>query len=50
LRAVLFDVRPSDPMVFLMSLLVFAAVALLASTVPAFRATRIEPAVCLKAE
>ena len=50
LRAVLFDVRPSDPLVFLSSLLVFAAVALLASTVPAVRATRIDPAVCLKAE
>jgi len=50
LRAVLFDVRPSDPLVFLTSLLVFAAVALLASTVPAVRATRIDPAVCLKAE
>jgi predicted permease len=50
LRAVLFDVRPSDPLVFLLSLLMFAAVALLASTVPAFRATRIDPAVCLKTE
>lgn len=47
--AMLFDVHPLDPAVFGAVALVVAAVAMLATAVPARRASRVDPAVTLKA-
>ena len=47
LRAVLLDIRPSDPATFLGVALVLAAVALTASYVPALRASRVDPLVAI---
>ena len=46
----LFDVSPRDPLVFGAVVLALAAVALLASVVPALRAARVDPMVALRAE
>jgi ABC-type lipoprotein release transport system permease subunit len=46
----LHDVRPSDPMTFAAVGAGLAVVAILASLVPAWRATRVDPVVALKAE
>jgi ABC-type antimicrobial peptide transport system permease subunit len=46
----MFEVTPRDPPVFLLVVLVIAAVGLLASLVPARRATRTHPVVALRSE
>ena len=46
----MFDVKPRDPPVFLLVVLVITAVGLLASLVPARRATRTEPVSALRSE
>jgi putative ABC transport system permease protein len=50
MRSILFEVAPLDPLTMAAAPLLFAAVALAACAVPAMRAARIEPAVCLRAE
>jgi predicted permease len=50
MSAMLFDVRPSDPAVFLIVTAVLAAVAAIASLIPSTRAARIPPAVALRYE
>jgi putative ABC transport system permease protein len=50
MRSILFEVTPLDPLTLAVAPLMFAAVALAACAVPAVRAARIEPAVCLRAE
>jgi predicted permease len=50
LRMALFTVSPTDPVVLVSAMLVLAAVALLASWVPARRAARVDPVVALRAE
>jgi predicted permease len=50
MRSILFEVAPLDPLTLAVVPLLFAAVALAACAVPAVRAARIEPAVCLRAE
>jgi len=50
LRALLFHVAPSDPATFAGAGLLLGAVALLASFVPAYRATRFEPMEALRSE
>ena len=50
LRSLLFGVAPSDPVTFTIVPLLLAAVAALASYVPAWRAARIDPTVTLRAE
>ncbi len=50
MRSILFEVAPLDPLILAAAPLMFAAVALAACAVPAVRAARIEPAVCLRAE
>jgi len=44
----LFGLTPRDPNTFLMAVAVLAAVAALASYVPAFRASRLEPTAALR--
>lgn len=46
----LFEVRPSDPATFVAVALLLAAIALLASIVPALRATRVDPVIALRNE
>jgi putative ABC transport system permease protein len=50
MRSILFEVTPLDPLILAAAPVMFAAVALAACTVPAVRAARTEPAVCLRAE
>jgi putative ABC transport system permease protein len=50
MRSILFDVAPPDPLTIAAAAVTFAAVALGACLVPAVRAARTEPAVCLRAE
>jgi ABC-type antimicrobial peptide transport system permease subunit len=48
LATMIFDVQPRDPVVFGTIVGVIVLVGLLASLVPAFRATRVEPVQALK--
>lgn len=50
MRGLLHDVQPGDPATFVAVAVVLSAVALLASLVPAWRATRVDPVVVLKGE
>src|SRR5262249_18435276 len=43
LATVLYGVRPTDPLTFLAVSMLLATVALFASLIPAFRATKVEP-------
>jgi putative ABC transport system permease protein len=46
----LYGVAPGDPLTFALVILLFAAVALIAASVPARHATRVDPVVALRAE
>ena len=48
LSAFLFGIAPNDPVAFGVVILVLAAVALIASFVPALRATRVDPVTALR--
>jgi putative ABC transport system permease protein len=50
MRSLLHDVSPADPVTFAGVGLILAAVAVLASLIPAWRATRVDPVVALKTE
>jgi putative ABC transport system permease protein len=50
MKSLLFEVRPTDPMTFVVIALLLIAVALLACWVPARRATKVDPVVALHCE
>jgi predicted permease len=50
MQTMLFGVTPLDPVTFVAAPVVFSVVAALASYVPIYRATRVDPAVALRAE
>lgn len=49
-EGLLYGVRPNDPLTFVGGVLLLAAAALMATAIPAHRATRIEPTTALRAE
>jgi ABC-type antimicrobial peptide transport system permease subunit len=50
LRSLLFEVQPLEPALLAVAVGVFVGVAALASFIPARRATRVDPAISLRAE
>ncbi|HEY2898260.1 MAG TPA: ABC transporter permease [Gemmatimonadaceae bacterium] len=50
MRALLFDTKSTDPMTYILVTLVLAAVALVASSVPALRAANVDPSLAMRAE
>ena len=50
MQSLLYEVRPSDPWTFVTVSLALVGVALLASALPAFRATRVSPLIALRVE
>jgi ABC-type antimicrobial peptide transport system permease subunit len=50
LRAMLFQTAPTDVATFIVVPIVLALVAIVASCLPAFRATRVDPAIVIRAE
>jgi putative ABC transport system permease protein len=50
MRNVLFGVRPLDPLVFTGAALILFGLAILACSVPALRAARVDPIVALREE
>ncbi len=50
MSSVLFDVKPTDPLTFAAVAVLLAAVAFLASYIPARRAMRVDPMVALRYE
>jgi len=50
MRALLFNTTSTDPMTYILVTLVLAAVALVASSVPAMRAANVDPALAMRAE
>jgi putative ABC transport system permease protein len=50
LQSLLFEIRPSDPLTFVLSAVVLIIVAGLASFIPARRAAQVDPLVSMRAE
>jgi putative ABC transport system permease protein len=50
MQSLLYQVRPSDPMTFVIVALALILVSILASALPAYRATRVSPLVALRTE
>jgi predicted permease len=50
MQSVLYQVRPSDPLTFIVVPAVLVIVALVAAGLPAFRATRVSPLIALRSE
>jgi len=50
IRALLFNVEPTDPLIYGGVVLLFTTVATLACLLPSFRASRIDPLLALRAD
>jgi ABC-type lipoprotein release transport system permease subunit len=50
LKSVLFELQPHDPLTFVLVGAGVLAVVVLASTIPAQRASRVDPVIALRAE
>jgi ABC-type lipoprotein release transport system permease subunit len=50
LRTFLFDLTPSDPVTYAAIIVVLGVTAVLASWVPALRASRVDPVIALRAD
>ena len=50
LSSLLFNVKTTDPATFLLVALILTTVALVASFIPAYRATRVDPVIALRQE
>jgi len=50
MQSLLYQVRPTDPVTFIVVPAVLVVVALIASALPAFRATRVSPLIALRTE
>jgi ABC-type antimicrobial peptide transport system permease subunit len=50
IRALLYQVSPTDPAIFALTAAAVAGAAVLGYLIPAFRASRVEPAVALRSE
>jgi putative ABC transport system permease protein len=50
MASILFEVSPADPLTLAAAPILFAVVALIVCALPAVRASRTEPAICLRAE
>jgi ABC-type lipoprotein release transport system permease subunit len=50
MRDMLYGVTPTDPLTFVAVGLLLTVIAMVASLIPALRATRVDPLVALKAE
>ena len=50
ISSLVFEISPYDPVVLSITMVALAAVALMASLIPAWRATRVDPLVALRAE
>jgi len=50
MSSLIYGVKPSDPITFLSVGILLAGIALLASVIPAYRATRVDPIAALRYE
>ncbi len=50
MRALLFDVKPTDPVTYVVVTVLLVVVALVATSVPASRAAHVDPALAMRAE
>ena len=50
LSSLIYEVKPTDPLTFAAVILLLAAIALLATIIPAYRAAKVDPMVALRYE